>query len=225
MTRRKLRLAAAALFCLGAIAAQGQQYYFLSDVGAGPYLRLGAGPSFFQDGRLKQFGGSADSSVRYDAGLAADLGMGYAFDEFFSLDFETGYIGARINNVSGFTSHRSTIANVPLLANFTVSGPIPRTNIVPYAGVGAGGAVSIFDTDNLNDGVTTVVGRESDTVFAWQAFAGVRFMLGPHASLGVGYKYFATADPTFSYPPSPNFDVGFRGVRTHSVLLTLEFNF
>ncbi len=215
---------AATLF-LGAITSHGQQYYYLDEEGTGPYIRAGVGPSFFQDGRLKQFGGPADSSVRYDTGVAGDFALGYAFNRFFSLDFETGYIGARINNVPGYTSERSTISNVPLLANATVSFPIPHSNIVPYAGVGAGGAVSDFNTDGFSDGVTTVVGHESDTVFAWQAFAGVRFMLGPRASLGFGYKYFATRDPTFSYPPGPNFDVGFRGVNTHSVLLTFQVNF
>jgi len=214
-----------AVVCFGAIGAQGQQYYYFNTEGAGPYFRAGVGPSFFEDGQLKQFGGPADSSVQYDTGLAGDLGMGYAFDKYFSLDFETGYIGTRINDVDGFASDHSSIANVPLLANATLSLPIPHTNIVPYAGVGAGGAVSVFDTDSLSDGVTTVTGRESDGVFAGQVFAGVRFMLGPHTSLGFGYKYFATGNPTFSYPPSPNFDVGFRGVRTHSLLLTLQYNF
>ena len=222
--KMSIHLVAVVLF-LGAITAQAQQYYYFTAEGAGPYLRAGVGPSFFQDGRLKQFGGPADSSVQYDTGLAGDLAFGYAFNQFFSLDFESGYIGARIHSVAGYTSDHSSIANVPLLANATLFLPIPHSNVVPYAGVGAGGAVSVFDTDGLSDGVTTVDGRESDTEFAWQAFAGVRFMLSPHASLGVGYKYFATGAPTFSYPPSPNFDVGFRGVQTHSVLLTFQMSF
>ena len=199
-------------------------YYYFPE-GAGPYIRAGVGPSFFENGRLTKFGGRANSSVHYDTGLAADMALGYAFNPFISLDFETGYIGARINNVPGHTSDHSSIANVPLLANVTVSMPIPHSNVVPYAGLGVGGAVSVFNTDGLSDGVTTVTGSESDTVGAWQAFAGVRFMLSPRMSLGVGYKYFATDNSTFSYPPSPKFDVGFRGVRTHSVLLTLQADF
>ena len=214
----------AALFC-GAITAPAQQYYYLNTEGAGPYVRAGAGPSFFQDGRLNQFGGPANNSVQYDTGLAADGAVGFAFNQIFSVDLESGFIGAHINNVQGYSSRHSSIADVPLLANATFSVPIPRTNIVPYAGIGAGGAISMFDTDGFSDGVTTVFGRETDGVFAYQAFAGVRFMLTPQMSLGVGYKYFATGNPTFSYPPSPNFDVGFQGVRTHSILFTFQFNF
>ncbi len=217
-------IVAAALFC-GAIAAQAQEYYYFSADGEGPYLRAGTGPSFFQDGRLNQFGGPANGSVRYDTGLAADAAFGFAFNQNVSVDFELGFIGARINDVRGYSSENSSVVNVPLLVNATFSLPIPRTNIVPYAGIGAGGAIATFHTDGFSDGVTTVYGRESDGVFAYQAFAGVRFMLTPQMSLGVAYKYFATDDPVFSYPPRPDFDVGFQGVRTHSVLFTFQFNF
>ncbi|HUE36810.1 MAG TPA: outer membrane beta-barrel protein, partial [Candidatus Acidoferrum sp.] len=125
----------------------------------------------------------------------------------------------------GYQSNHSTIANVPILANATLSLPIPHTDIVPYIGGGAGGAVSVFDGHTFNDGTDFVQGEESDTVFAYQAFAGVRFTLGPNVSVGVGYKYFATADPTFSYPPSPNLNVRFSGIQSHSVLFTLQVNF
>ena len=97
--------------------------------------------------------------------------------------------------------------------------------MTPYIGAGVGGANSVFDTDSFTDGSTIVSGSESDVVFAWQAFAGLRFQLNSRMSFGIGYKYFATGNPTFSYPPSPNFDVGFQGVRTHSVLFTFQMNF
>lgn len=239
MTRRNFPIIAGALFCLGAFTAYAQNYntepppaapppsdyYFFTPEGAGPYFRAGAGPSFFQDGRLTQFGGPANNTVQYDAGAAVNAAVGYAFNKFFAMDFETGYIGARIRNVPGYFSDNSTIENVPLLFNGVISIPNRRNNVVPYFGAGVGPSVSVFDTDGFSDGSTTVFGRESDTVFALQVFAGLRFMINPEMSLGFGYKYFATGDPTFSYPPGPNFDVGFKGVRTHSVLFTFEWMF
>jgi len=193
--------------------------------GAGPYFRLGAGPSIFQDGTLRQFGGPVNTRVSYDVGVAVDGSFGYAFDKFFSVDFESGYIEAQIRNVPGFFAHGTTVANVPLLVNGTLSLPIPHTCIVPYIGGGAGGAVSIFDGHDFNDGVEFVEGEESDAVFVYQAFAGVRFRLDPNVSVGLGYKYFATANTTYSYPPSPNLNVGLSGVQTHSILFTLQVNF
>jgi opacity protein-like surface antigen len=216
--------AAALSLCLGAAVAQAQYYYLPPD--AGPILRVGVGPSFFEDGQITQFGpaGPAPSKVDYDTGLAFDAAFGWAFNRYVAVDFETGYIGAQINNVPGYSSDNSRVYNVPFLVNATLSYPIPRTNIIPYVGAGVGGADVVFDTDNFNDGVDQVTGSENDVVFAGQVFAGVRFKLTHHLSVDLGYKYFATGNPTFTYPPD-NFNVGFKGARTHSVLFALKFDF
>lgn len=226
--------------CAGAAVAQAQ-YYYNSPVpagpypsppavlylppDAGPYFRLGVGPSFFDDGLLTKFGGPVSSEVDYKTGLAADAAFGWAFNQNVALDFETGFIGAKINKVSGFSSDHSSLYNVPFLVNVTLSLPIPRTNLVPYIGAGVGGADVVFDTDSFSDGVTTVTGSENDVVIAGQIFAGLRFRLSQNMSFDVGYKYFATADPSLSYPPAPNFPVGFRGVRTHSFLFAFVWKF
>jgi opacity protein-like surface antigen len=216
---------AALSLCLGAAVAQAQGYYYFPP-GAGPTFRLGIGPSFFEDGRITQFGsaGPVPSKVDYNTGLAFDAALGWNFNRYVALDFETGFIGAKINNVPGFSSDNSRLYNVPFLANVTLSCPIPHTNLIPYIGAGVGGADVVFDTDSFSDGPDTVFGSENDVVFAGQAFAGLRFQFTSHMSLDVGYKYFATADPTFTYPPD-NFNVGFRGARTHSVLAALRFDF
>ena len=209
---------------LGMAAAQAQTYSYFPE-GAGPYFRVGIGPSFFQNGKLTDFGGPASSTVEYRSGFATDAAVGYAFNQYLATDFEIGIVGAEINNVPGYDSHNSYLFDFPFLANLRLSYPIPRSIVTPYIGVGVGVANSVFDTDRFTDGATVVTGSENDTVFAWQAFAGLRFQLNPRMSFGIGYKYFATGNPTFSYPPSPNFDVGFRGVRTHSILFTFQMNF
>ena len=213
---------------LGAVVAQAQYYSYLPP-DEGPLLRLGIGPSFFQNGRLTQYGTSVSSPVDYDTGLAFDAAFGWAFNQYAALDFETGFVGATINNVPGYISDNARLYNVPFLVNFTLSYPIPRTILVPYAGVGIGGADVVFNPDQFgpssNDYVT---GSENDVVVAGQAFAGLRFQLTRRMSVDVGYKFFATGDPTFSYPninAPGNFDVGFRGVRTHSVMFALKFDF
>ena len=233
MKHRHVAGVVALFLCLGAAVVQAQYYYYTLPEGAGPIFRLGLGPSFFQDGRLTQFAtpglaptGPVPSTVSYDTGLAAEAAIGWAFNQYAALDFETGYIGAEINNVPGYISDNSRLYNVPFLVNFTLSCPIPHTILVPYIGVGAGGADVVFDTDNFQDnaGLNGVVGSENDVVFAGQAFAGLRFQLTHHVSFDLGYKFFATSNPTFSYPPD-DFKVGFRGVRTHSILFAFKFDF
>ena len=227
-----LRAAAGVLTVyLGATAARAQVFY-LTSAGAGLYLRVGIGPSFFQEERLIQFLGPAGNAVKFDTGLAADVALGYAFNRYVAAEFQTGYVGADIHSASGFDSDQSTLYNVPLLGNVTFSLPLPRSYVVPFVGAGAGGAVSGFDTSAFGPfgaGSPTVYGNETDTVLAWQAFAGLRLRLTPWMSFSVAYQYFATQNPTFSYPSAPpggpNLNVGFDGPQTHSVMFLFQWRF
>jgi opacity protein-like surface antigen len=210
-------------------SALASNYYFTTE-GAGPYCRFDIGPTFFQNGQLTGFGGPANSTIQYDVGFIADTAFGYAFNKYLATDFEFGFIGAQIDSVSGFYTYSSYVDNLPFLGNITLSYPIPRTLLVPYIGGGLGGSLTTFSTDGFGDNNVTVFGSESDVVFAWQGFAGVRVNLSRQMSLGLGYKYFATMDPSISYPPGypysgPNFPMSFKGVSTHSILVTFQFKF
>ncbi len=229
MKNKDLLCTVALTLCLGTSAGFAQNY-FIAPEGAGPYLRVGVGPSFFENGRLTQFGGPAGNPVEFKTGLAADAAFGYAFNKYLATDLEIGAVGAEIKSVPGFFTDRTYLDNVSFLANVTLSYPIPRTIVVPYIGAGAGGSVTVFDTDGFGDESIGVFGNDSDTVFAWQAFAGLRFKLNRHMSLGLGYKYFTTEDSSFSYPPAfpglgPNLPLAFSGVKTHSVMVTFRMNF
>ena len=237
MKKQKIANIIVPILCLCASVAKAQYDWVLPE-GAGPTFRMGVGPSFFQNGTLREFTlegtppfSAQNQRVSYDTGIAVGGALGYAFDKYFSLDFESGYIWAQLDNVPGYIVHDSSIGNVPLLVNAKLTLPIPHTNIVPYVGGGVGGAVSVFDARGFSDAGQNVIvdGSDSEAVFACQAFAGVRFLLARNLSLGVGYNFFATGNPTFSYPAAnpaePNLDIGFRGVRTHSVMFTLEWNF
>lgn len=257
MEKQKAAGVIVSFFCLGLSVAKAQYYpyapppppgyyappppppagyvpppapYVPSD--SGPYVRLGLGPSFYQNGTLKQFtsggfSGPANQPVSYNTGVTFSAAFGYAFNKYVGLDFETGYLYADINNVPGYFSNNSDISNVPLLVNGTLSVPIPHTILVPYIGGGGGGSVSIFYANAFGDqgGNFAAFNSESDAVYAYQAFAGLNFKITPEISLGIGYKYFGTGAPTFSYPPGPNLNISFKGVRTHSIMFTFQCNF
>jgi opacity protein-like surface antigen len=216
-------------FCVGAVSAGAQQYQNRPG-GAGPYCRFELGPSVFQDGRLTQFGGPASSTVEYDVGFAGSAAFGYAFNPYLAADFEFGGIGTQIHSVSGYYLSDTYMDNLPFMANFTLSFPIRRTILVPYLGGGVGGSLTIFSTDGFWNESVVVFGDDSEFVFAWQAFAGLRFQLNKQMSLGIGYKYFATQDSSFSFPPGypytgPSLSMGFEGVRAHSVMVSFQAGF
>jgi opacity protein-like surface antigen len=216
--------------CLSASEAGAQGLRFTTE-GAGPYFRTDLGPSFLQEGRLNTFGGSSGKDVEFESGFAFDAAIGYAFNKYLSTDFEFGFVSAGIDSVPGFFVDDFTVLyNAPFLANLTLSYPIPRTIVTPYIGAGVGGSLTIFDTDGFGNSTDAVFGDDSDFVFAWQAYAGLRFELNKQVSLGIGYKYFSTDDSSFSYPPlypstGSNFRVGFEGVKSHSVLFTFQMKF
>jgi OmpA-OmpF porin, OOP family len=210
----------------GVASAQQGQYVYVFPEGAGPYAQVEAGPTFYQNGELKAFGGPASGSVHYRVGGMTDASIGYAFNKYVATGFEFGVYGTTIDSIPNYNLSDAQIYNLPFLANVTFSYPIPHTFLTPYIGVGAGGSDSVFNPGTMrNQAGDYVTGSENDVVFAWEAFAGLRFQLSPNMSLGVGYKYFGTGNPDFSYPPSPNFDVGFRGVETHSVVASFNVRF
>jgi opacity protein-like surface antigen len=237
MKKQKVVIAMATVLGMGMSLAKAQYspFYWTLPAGAGPYFRAEIGPTIFQDGTLKNFSGTTpffsgpqNVKVSYDAGFSTDFALGYAFDQYFGLDFDAGYVWTRIENVDQYNSNGSTISNVPLMVNGTFSLPIPHTNIIPYIGGGIGGSVSTFDAHSFSaqSGASPVAdGSESDTAFAYQGFAGVRFLVTPNLSLGLGYKYFATGNPTYTYPPHPDLNVEFKGIQSHSILFTLQVNF
>ena len=106
------------------------------------------------------FAGPANQKVSYDTGVAFDAAPGFAFNKYFGLDFESGYVWGRINNIQIYHANGSPIANVPLLLNGTLSLPIPHTNIVPYIGGGVGGAISTFDAHLLTTWHGKLCGRQ-----------------------------------------------------------------
>ena len=237
----KIRQIVIAIVSLLTVSVAQAQYLWDSlPPGMGPYLRFGMGPAFFQDSNLKGFSYPAGSGnpaltgptgkVRYDVGASGNFAIGFTFNQYVGLDFQTGYTWARMDSVQNYNVNGSSMGNVPFLANLTLSLPIPHTKIIPYVGGGIGGSDSVFDAHDFTEPVsgTSIFNNEDDVVFAWQAFAGVRLVLNPRISLGVGYDFFMTGNPTFNYPlssPPTNLNVEFEGVRTHSIMFTLQANF
>ena len=226
---RRWGMASLVLAAAGTLASAQSRYYWSTE-GAGPYCRFAIGPTFFQQGKLTGFGGPANSPVNYDVGFAADTAFGYAFNKYLATDFQFGFLGTSINSVPGYFSSNSYVSQLPFLANVIFSYPIRRTLLVPYLGAGLGGSFTSFSTDGFGDTATGVFGTESDVVFAWQAFAGLRVNVNRDMSVGIGYRYLTTMNPTYSYPPGypftgPNWDVTFKGIQSHSVLFDFQFRF
>jgi opacity protein-like surface antigen len=231
MMKQKFAILVFSFFCLGIPLAKAQ-YYDYFPPGAGPYFRLGGGPSFYFDGTLQQFGTVQNARVNYTTGFALDAGMGYAFNKYISVGFDTGFLDTWINNVNspGFSTGNAYIDNIPFMAEATLSLPIPHTILVPYIGAAVGGSSSEFWANSFGFGNNAngfVSGSAWDTVFAYSASAGVRFNVSRHFSAAIGYNYFATGDTSYTYYGAfgSSINANFKGVQANSVMFTLRWLF
>ena len=214
-------------------ATQAQMNNFITR-DAGWYWGADVGASVAQDGHLTQFSNlSVSDPVEYGVGMGMDLSAGYAFNRYFALEFQSGWTWNPINSIEGAAVHDTSLSTVPFMANAVLRYPIPRTRIVPYIGAGAGGALTMFDTD----GYTRTVGNKtvwlydtaSDFVFAWQAFAGVRLELNQTMSVGIGYRYLAVDPSSYSfesdYYGGSTVKVGFSALQSHLAAITFNMKF
>jgi OmpA-OmpF porin, OOP family len=128
--------------------------------------------------------------------------------------FDSGYnIGARAGyqmgpwRFEGEYSHRSNGSNLTRFASrfngsvdtdsFMANG-IYDFNVgwalTPHIGMGIGGTTV---SDSLNAPILGYRSRSSDTVFSYQAIAGIRYMINPALALDVDYRYRGSADVTY----------------------------
>ena len=165
------------------------------DVGhsQGFYLNGNAGVSLADKVDLHRFLVSTPGAkLDLDPGPRLSVAGGYNFCEYFAVQIETGYIYNNVKGVTGGGDIDASLSHVPLLADVVLQYDKADCNWVPYVGAGAGGDVSVITLDHVrapNGGV--VDGSAGTVVFAWQAFAGVRYKFNPNMSIGGGYKYFS----------------------------------
>jgi opacity protein-like surface antigen len=77
--------------------------------------------------------------------------------------------------------------------------------------------------------VFTLVGSDSDFVFAWHVFAGLRIQLNEQMFVGLDYKYFAADSSSYRYPSldyrGPDLSLSFQGMRSHLASVSFTFRF
>jgi opacity protein-like surface antigen len=206
------------------------QYPRFSMRDAGPYARFDIGPTFPEDGRLTAFGAfPAGNKVQYGTGFAIDAAVGYAFTKWVAAEMDFGWRWNEISHVEGFALRDTLFGHASFLANVVLQYPMPRTRMVPYIGGGVGGSATIFDTDGLSNGAVTVVGSDTDFVFAYQGFAGLRFAINAQMSVGAGYKYFASEGSSYRFESlfccGPDLQLGFAGVSMHMATVNFMLRF
>ncbi|MGB3931722.1 MAG: outer membrane beta-barrel protein, partial [Sphingobium sp.] len=173
---RKLALAAAlATSALaGPALARDDSWYIGAD--AGVLLVEDQDFDFSGPGAIRDF-----ADVDYHKGYDFDANIGYDFGGF-RLEAEAAYKRAEVDlDRSGFGGATSALS-------FMLNGLLdfgPDDGLQGFVGGGVGVSRAKVATDLVND---------SDTGFAWQAIAGVRYPLTTNLDVSLKYRFFNQDD-------------------------------
>jgi len=208
------------LFAAARAQAQvGNRFYFKADIGG----------NWTQDADLREFFGeplTAGAKVKFDPGLRLGFTTGFRVTEWFSPEVETGIMASEIKSISGSSSSDAWFYNVPLMFNIRLQPPHMYT-VVPYVGIGTGVSFPSIDVDRISIGNTSIFdGSDSDAVWAYQAFAGLRFKINENMGISVEYRYFHADSAQWE----ADFATGsekfrFGQTETHCVSLAFDFRF
>ena len=166
---------------------------------AAPYVSGAFGMVSVNDADVS---GNTSGELTFDSGFGFIAALGNGFDGLRG-EIEMAY---RNNDLDKFPNNNATgdITSLAVMGNMLVDLAVSES-IRPFLGAGIGMANVDWDGD------------EDDTVFAYQAIAGVGFPLTHVTTLDLQYRYFATADPDFGGAEAE--------YQTHNFFAGLRFDF
>ena len=171
---------------------------------AAPYVSGNFGMVSLSDSTFSTGGGSAE--VSFDSGFGFIAAVGNNFEGLRG-EVEIAYRTNDADKISAIGFSESTngdFSSTAVMGNLLVDLAISES-VRPFLGAGIG--LANVDAD----------GDEDDTVFAYQAIAGLGFPLTHVTTLDLQYRYFATEDPNFN---------GIKGeYQTHNFFAGLRFDF
>lgn len=161
-----------------------------------PYIKAYIGYNALEDSDLTLTSDSVQYSgdLSYDGNIFIAAAVGYDFG-CYRFDGEVGYSQNDTDSLS--ITVDNTTFSMPVAEGDITSASVmangyydfdTRTVATPYLGVGLGFARLDIDTGYESD---------DDLVFAYQINLGVNIELTKSAALDLGYRYFATEDPSY----------------------------
>jgi len=192
----------------------------------GFYLNGNAGVSIAEDVDLDRFLISTPGAkLKLDPGPQFSVAGGYNINAWLGVQAETGFMVNRIKNLGRSGDDDNYLSHMPLLVSVVLRYDQPDCKWVPSLGVGAGGDISLLALDHVRAPNGTVVdGSDGSAVFAWQAFAGLRYKFHPNMSVGGGYKFFSAGGATWNVEDTSG-GIESGTARVHSVVVDFTWNY
>jgi OmpA-OmpF porin, OOP family len=195
----------------------------------GPYVRLDGGWSHPVPMSSNSLATVSAGSIKRDEGFLLGGAGGYKFGPWrgeLELEYMEHQAQSGNNLFAGATgassSLRGSTSNLAAMINgyYDIATPWP---ITPYVGIGIG--ADYFRFSQVNTTANTQIANAFDTVFAYEAMAGVSYAINPQWSIGLEYRYFATLDPKVKYSPNPPLQRFTVNNASHNLLLGVAWHF
>ncbi len=222
--------------CLNLVTVTGC-FLAASSMGAfaqdnGFYAGADLGGTITDHSELKEFFGpvASEAKVTFDPGVRLGLNGGYHVTDWLGVEGQTGIMSSAIDGISGATYvHDAWLDNVPLMGGVRLELPQSwrKFGLSPFVGGGVGGSVSLLSADHLNYGGTSFHGTDGNVAFAYQAFAGLRYAINDHMSVGAEYHYFATGNDSWRNTTfgTATDRIRMEGINLHAVSLAFQYRF
>lgn len=185
------------------------------------YVGADGGVNFLQDSDIKSDGSGGTVKAGSETGYALQAHTGYAFRSFAfatpRVEAELGYRSSglkSLTDVDGTSGHTSALS---LMTNASLYF-LPKRSWHPFVGAGIGMARISADWRSDNGKLVD----DTDTVFAYQGFAGVSYDVAKNWELSAQYRYFGTQDPEFNATDGDKFTGEYS---SHSILAGVIYKF
>ena len=189
--------------------------------------RFDIGGSLPENPTLSEIGGPVTSGdeMELSAGIQFDFALGYRVTPWLTLEGEMSFSLNEVDSVGNWSYPDSALLQMSLM--FNVEFNYPRWPLVPFAGIGAGGVLSSLSFGMYDYYYSESDGEAADFVPAAQVFAGLRYEFNKQWSLGVTYRFLATAsqDWDVEWWDGAEFDLGVDRVCIHSFCLVFSGSF
>ena len=169
------------------------------------------------DGTDTTASGANGGSVKFDNDIMGAVFIGTQLNDNLRGEAELSRRNLDLSTVGGATATGDAQAT-SLMGNVVYDIDVDA-QVRPYVGAGAGFAKVNFDNASPFGGSTI---NDSDTVGAVQAIAGASYPLDAQVDLFADYRYFTTADASFTTAAGGTTSMD---ISTHSVMAGLRFSF
>ena len=179
------------------------------------YMNGNLGAVWLIDSDISQSDGTK-GTAEYDTGFGITGALGYDFG-MFRVEGEVGYRKTDYDKAGASGQPKVNAGGDVTGWDLMVNGYLDiktETPFTPYVGVGIGGA--FLDSSAVNAGGITIR-SDDDTVFAYQAIAGVAYTFAEVWMAQLEYRFFGTSDPTYGGTESE--------YKSHNLFIGIRYNF